>query len=176
MFTIPKSPLFLCPIEESDLGFIKDLRNDQSTWENLTDIWPLNEVQQNNWFEKLSVTRDQLYMIVRSQPQQKQIGMTRMKFDWINRSVCLGADIHPDQRGRGLGTLTYDLILAYVFNYLNMHRAWLLVLDTNTTGIHIYQGKGFIEEGRLRQAVYRDGRWHDYIAMGLLHGEYSLVS
>ncbi len=29
---------------------------------------------------------------------------------------------------------------------------------------------GFVEEGRMREAFWRDGNWHDYILMGLLAG------
>jgi len=50
---------------------------------------------------------------------------------------------------------------------------WLNVLSTNTAAIKIYTKAGFVEEGRHRNHIYRDGQYYDYILMGLLHDEYN---
>jgi RimJ/RimL family protein N-acetyltransferase len=64
------------------------------------------------------------------------------------------------------------MLLKYCFDYLGMHRVWLCVLDTNEVGIKLYVNSGFKLEGKYREAIWRDGGWHDYIVMSLLEGDY----
>ena len=101
------------------------------------------------------------------------IGMIRTdEIDWINRSIRVGGDIRPELWGQGYGHKMFALIKKYCFDYLNMHRLWLLVLETNERAIAVYKSAGFVEEGRQRQAIYRDGRYLDYVMMSLLEDDY----
>ena len=38
-----------------------------------------------------------------------------------------------------------------------------------------YRKAGFVEEGRLRQAMYREGVYHDILVMGLLRDEFEAL-
>ena len=53
-----------------------------------------------------------------------------------------------------------------------MHRVWLAVLSTNKIAYNMYQKHGFKEEGVYREAVFRDGKYHDYIIMSVLEEEF----
>lgn len=64
------------------------------------------------------------------------------------------------------------MLLAIGFGDLNLRRIFLRVLADNTAAIRLYQSLGFIEEGRLREAVFVDGRYQDLLMMGLLQSEY----
>jgi RimJ/RimL family protein N-acetyltransferase len=64
------------------------------------------------------------------------------------------------------------VLLAYAFLELNLHRVSLRVFSLNEKAIHIYHKLGFVEEGVMRQSLYRNGQWHDIILMGLLKEEY----
>jgi len=46
------------------------------------------------------------------------------------------------------------------------------VLETNQHAKRLYEKQGFITEGRLRDAVFRDGKYVDYIIMSILETEY----
>jgi ribosomal protein S18 acetylase RimI-like enzyme len=48
----------------------------------------------------------------------------------------------------------------------------LTVFAFNERAIRAYEKAGFRVEGRLREAVRRDGRFWDEIAMGILRGEW----
>jgi RimJ/RimL family protein N-acetyltransferase len=74
--------------------------------------------------------------------------------------------------GRGYGTEATRLIVAHAFQTLNMNRVWLHVYEYNVRALRIYERVGFHTEGRLRQETYRDGRYWDVIAMGLLRSEW----
>ncbi len=160
-------------VERADLSFLKDLRNDPTTWYYLSSVDMLTEQGQEAWYAKLLADPKRKYFIVFNLVSEKSVGMVRCdKIDYLNRSIRVGADITPDERGKGIGTQTYRLLLDYCFNFLNMHRVWLQVLDLNEVGLKLYKSVGFKEEGRLRQAIYRDGKYRDYIIMSVLKEEY----
>jgi len=73
---------------------------------------------------------------------------------------------------RGYGADAIVTLLRFAFGEMNLHRVWLTVLDDHERGIACYRGCGFGEEARLRQEVYRHGRYHDFIVMGILRDEF----
>jgi len=75
-------------------------------------------------------------------------------------------------RNKGYGKKVYDLILKFCFNYLNFNRIWLLVIENNEIALNLYKKKGFKEEGRMREAIYRHEKYYDYIMMSILKEEY----
>jgi RimJ/RimL family protein N-acetyltransferase len=54
---------------------------------------------------------------------------------------------------------------------MNLHRIELWVFEENARARHVYEKVGFIEEGRLRDGMYKAGHYQDLIFMGLLEGE-----
>jgi len=46
----------------------------------------------------------------------------------------------------------------------------------NTTAINLYQKVGFVEDGRKRDEVYKNGQWVDSIIMSILSTEYNKKS
>ena len=168
------------PIEERDLELMRQLRNEESTWMSLTDPHLVTERQQKLWFEKITTASDRAYFSVfrveSTYPIKvigEFIGIIRMdEYDTTNRSARIGCDVVPEKRGIGYGTKIFKAIMQYLFNNIGLHRLWLLVLEDNDVAIRLYKGVGFREDGLMRQAVYRDGRYKDYIVMSLLHDEY----
>ena len=156
-----------------DAEAIRRIRNDQTTWENLTDPTPITESDQVAWYRALSSRAGTRCFVVFDEVNPF-LGYVRMdEYDKINRSVRVGLDIAPEFRGRGHGQKAFSLLLRYAFHEMNVHRVWLLVLHTNLRAIHVYQKIGFSPEGALREAVFRHGRYVDYKIMSILDKEYS---
>lgn len=163
--------LSLRPVEQRDLGSILDLRNDFSTWSHLTDPRPLREGLQERWLQGVNSSADRFYWVVEGDGHPF-IGLIRMdEYDPVNRSIRIGADVATGLRRKGYGTRIYGALLDYCFSYLGVHRIWLLVLETNGAAMELYRKVGFQEEGRMRHAVWRFGRWVDYVMMSVLEKE-----
>lgn len=168
------------PVEKKDLESIRRLRNDQTTWIYLTDATLVTPAMQEQWFEKISQASDAAYFTVvkikREFPilyEDDFLGIIRMdEYDANNRSARIGCDIIPEMRGKGYGTKAFRACMKYFFHHIGLHRLWLCVLDNNMVAQKLYSNVGFKEEGRLRDAVWRDGKYHDYIVMGILDHEY----
>ena len=99
------------------------------------------------------------------------IGIHRI--DWINRVGEYGTVIGEKSAwGKGFGTEATELILAHAFCRLNLHKVFLGVHAEHAAAIRLYEKVGFVHEGRMRQEVYRDGRYYDKVLMGILQEEF----
>lgn len=77
-----------------------------------------------------------------------------------------------DYRGKMYGPEAMRLLLAYAFGELNYHRVFLTVLADNEPAVRAYRKVGFVEEGRMRRSIWRDGRWKDQLLMAILQDEF----
>jgi RimJ/RimL family protein N-acetyltransferase len=84
--------------------------------------------------------------------------------------IVIGA---PRNRGRGYGTDALRILANYGFNELNLHRLEIEVFAFNEAAIRSYEKVGFKREVTKRQALYRDGTYHDVLIMGLLRQEWA---
>lgn len=76
----------------------------------------------------------------------------------------------PALRNHGWGTWLVTTARDFAFDQLHLHRLGLDVFSFNPRAHHVYQRAGFIDEGRLRDAVWDSatGQYGDDILMGML--------
>lgn len=73
--------------------------------------------------------------------------------------------------GKGIGRACTRFMCDYGFTQLNLRRITLGVLATNERAHKLYRSLGFVEEGRLRQAQFKDGAFVDVILMAMFREE-----
>ena len=73
---------------------------------------------------------------------------------------------------KGIGTDIISMLLFYAFDRLNLNSVWLGVTDGNEPAIKAYKKCGFVENGRRRDALYRNGRYYDAIWLDIIRLEY----
>jgi RimJ/RimL family protein N-acetyltransferase len=83
----------------------------------------------------------------------------------------IGALILPEHRGRGVGTAAQRMLVEYLFATTTAHRLWAGTESENTAEQKALERCGFVKEGLQREAVFRDGEWHDSVIYGLLRRE-----
>lgn len=81
----------------------------------------------------------------------------------------------PVNRGQGFATEGMRLLLDYAFGELGLHRVYARVAQENTSSLQLFRRLGFVEEGRMREAMRRGGRFLDLILFGLLAHEYDCL-
>lgn len=118
------------------------------------------------------------YFRLRTIKEDKLIGFVVIhSIEWNNRAGLLAIGIgEPDFRDKGYGSDALMLILQFAFHELNLNRVGLDVIGYNDRAIHAYKKAGFIEEGRMRAAVYRDGEYTDRIIMGILRSDWEAAN
>ncbi|HYF52707.1 MAG TPA: GNAT family protein [Salinarimonas sp.] len=75
--------------------------------------------------------------------------------------------------GTGVGRTFLRAVIERVFARPESHRLWLTVADHNARARHVYEGLGFVLEGRLREAHWSPERGrYDALQMSLLRQEW----
>ena len=74
--------------------------------------------------------------------------------------------------GKGIGTECTKKIINYAFENINLNKIWLGVNHENIGAIRSYEKAGFVNEGRLRQEIYRNNKYYDAIRMSFLKEEW----
>jgi len=99
-----------------------------------------------------------------------------LNIDWKNRTSLLGIVIGEiENQGKGYGKEAIKLLQKFAFEELNLNKIELDVHDFNEKAYNCYISCGFVVEGRKREKFYTNGKYYDYIFMGILKNEYELM-
>ena len=93
-------------------------------------------------------------------------------FNQISRSCSYGIIMSTKFKRQGYALAGSILALNHVFQDLNLHRVYLDVMDSNAPAIKLYEKLGFQRDGRMRDACWTQGRYHDLYMYSLLKSEY----
>lgn len=170
------SRIKLRKMTKEDTELYHKWRNDievmQSTNPSL-DVYPINATQEFVDHVILGSSTAKSYIMVEKE-NEISIGIVSfINIDYKNRNAECIIDIgEKEYWGKGYGSEGLKLLLDYAFYEMNLHRVSLNVFSFNDRAIHLYTKIGFHQEGNSRQSLFRNGKWHDIIHMGLLQNEY----
>ncbi len=88
------------------------------------------------------------------------------------RALELSMLIDSDRWGEGFGADVLQTLLDACFDGWGVHRIGVRVEEDNVRAVALYRRHGFREEGRLREAAFRDGRHADILLFSLLAPEW----
>ncbi|MCU0483996.1 MAG: GNAT family N-acetyltransferase [Chloroflexi bacterium] len=113
-------------------------------------------------------------MAIHLRDTERLIGSCALsQLDGDNGSALFHITIgEQDCWGRGYGTEATRLMVDHAFGTLGLHRVGLSVFAFNERAIRAYRRVGFVEEGRAREAIWRDGAFWDEIQMSILEHEW----
>lgn len=132
----------------------------------------------DDWEKMFSDTmsNEDFYFTIRRTMNDQLIGfisLTNVYFK--NRHGAIGIGIpHAENRGKGYGTEAIELLLAFAFDHLGLHKVRLSVHEFNQKALNVYKTIGFVQEGVNRESVYKSGKWYDQIDFGLLQTEWRI--
>lgn len=135
---------------------------------------PMSREEVERFFHARLLSPDSIAYAIHDGSTDRLVGLTTFSaLDADNGSVLFHITIgERDAWGRGLGTEATELMLEHAFERLGLHRVGLSVFSFNERAIRAYEKAGFRIEGRLREAIHRDGRYWDEVQMGALAGEW----
>ncbi|MBK8824665.1 MAG: GNAT family N-acetyltransferase [Anaerolineales bacterium] len=151
--------------------------NDPDVTRYLSLYLPMSTVDEENWFNSMtqrSQSEKTLVIEVRDGNGWKMIGNCGVfDIDTIGRLGEIGIMLgEKDEWDKGYGTEAMSLLVRHCFETLNFNRVYLRVYAENLRAKRAYEKAGFVEEGRLREAVYKNGKYDDVIIMSVLRAEW----
>lgn len=162
-------------VEEKDLELLRELTNDPEI-ENMVVgyAYPVSEKQQEIWYEKHLKTDDPLRWMIDTEKDGTVGTVTLGGFDWKNRAahltgIKLKTELITDS---GIAVDALYTVVKYGFDELNLNRIEGSYLDYNKQSMAMNRMVGFKDEGCFRQAVYKNGEYHDLIPTAILKEDY----
>lgn len=153
------------PLEYDDALVINKIRNQSSEY--LHDDRTFTLEQTVDWLRN---TNPDWYAI---EYKGEMVGYFRISnYSDVNKNLYIGADIEESMRGMGIGHDSYLIMMEKLFKERKLNKITLEVLDSNKRAHTLYIKLGFIEEGRKRQEIYRNGEWIDSIIMSITRKEF----
>ncbi len=173
---IAHGSVYLRAAERDDTKLFVAWLNDQRTSRTLGLVAPISAVSEDQWFEKMLADqgKTRYFFVACRLEDDRPIGTIGLfELDPVNGSAGLGIAIGaPADRGKGHGTDMLRALIAFGFGSLRLERIWLEVFDFNPGARHVYEKVGFVHEGLLRHAIFREGRFVDVHRMAILAGEW----
>jgi RimJ/RimL family protein N-acetyltransferase len=164
--------------ERNDLPKFVNWLNDPEVRRYLSMNLPISQASEEIWFENM----------LKRPPEEQSLGIEIeggngweligncgvFDINWRTRSAEVGLFIGEKSCwNKGYGTEVMRVLLRHCFETLNLNRIFLHVDADNSGGIHAYEKAGFIHEARLRQAIFRDGKYRDDLIMSVLRSEWN---
>ena len=165
-------------LEREDLPNCVRWLNDRDVTEFLLQNSPMSQAMEEKWFDSqlaIAPTSGQVLAIdAMVGADWVHIGNTGLhNIDSVTREAEFGIFIgEKSYWNQGLGREAALLTLKHGFEDLNLNRIYLFVFENNLRGIASYKAVGFVHEGTLREAIYKNGRYYNVLVMSVLHSEW----
>jgi RimJ/RimL family protein N-acetyltransferase len=176
---IAHGSVYLRPADRPDIPLFVAWFNDYATSRTLGLRAPLSVPMEEQWFERAVADQGKTgyHFVACLLEDDRPIGTIGFfDLDLNNGSAGLGISIGAaTDRGRGLGTDMLRALLQFGFGQLRLERIWLDVYDFNPGARRVYERVGFVEEGVLRHAIFREGEYRDIHRMALLREEWAVA-
>lgn len=136
--------------------------------------FPITFEEEKAWVIGQSAMKDTYSFAIENLENGRYIGGCGINsVDWKNSVAVVGIFIgDKDLWGKGYGTDAMSVLIAFIFEQMNIHKIKLNVYSFNERAIKSYKKVGFTVEGILREEIFKEGKYHDEIVMGLLCDEY----
>jgi len=134
--------------------------------------YPWRFEEEEKWYEEQSAKGDLYNFAIERKEDEKYIGGCGItKVDWKNSVATVGIFLGKKYLSQGYGSDAMRVLVKFIFDQMNIHKVILHAFSFNKRAIRSYEKVGFKVEGNLRKQIFRDGKYHDEVIMGLLKGE-----
>ena len=166
--------VYLSPINPDDAEKCTEWLNNPEILQFITlESQVISLTSERAMLEKMA-TSGHNFAVVR-QDGDDLLGIVSLNFvDMIFRRAELGIFLgEPSELAKGHGTEAIRLLLDYAFNTLGLHSVELYAFAFNERALACYRKVGFRECGRLSEAAFKRGKYHDMVIMQILDREFN---
>lgn len=153
-------------------------------WRNDSEIWNMlgghkyfvSEAYEKKWVEDAIFNAKDIKLAICLNESNLYIGNVYLTdIDMINRS-CESHILIGNKKywGQGYAKEALEKLLKFAFNERGMNRITAYILETNTASIKMHKKIGYQQEGVMRDAVLKNGLFHNIIILSILNSEFGM--
>lgn len=141
-------------------------------------LFPLRKEDEDKWYESLNPHSKESYSFaIEAKSDKNYLGGCGIDtINVKNHTATIGIFLGKQHWRKGYGSDALSILINFCFEEVNLNKVKLNVFSYNKKAIQCYEKIGFKTEGVLRQEIYRHGKYHDNIAMGLLRSEWEKLN
>ncbi len=158
-------------VDDDAAGPYSDWFNDAETCAgNRHHVYPYSQSQALDYIKSIRSDNSCIVLAITLKSDKRHVGNVSLQnIDPLNRTADLAIIIGDKScRGQGIGEEACRAIIAHGITALNLHRIACGTLATNEGMIAVARKLGFVQEGVLKEAAFKDGRYIDIVLFGLL--------
>lgn len=167
--------VFLRALEPEDYKVSVIWRNDDEIWSMLGGRkYFVSSAYEKKWIEDTIFSGKDVKLAVCKIENNQYIGNAYLTdIDYVNRNarshILIG---NKDCWGQGYASEATKLLLSYAFNELGLHRVQALVLESNVASLNMHKKCGYVQEGILRDSVWKNGSFQSQVVLSILSTEF----
>jgi RimJ/RimL family protein N-acetyltransferase len=161
-------------IGKADLVMLTALMSNREIGILSGEVYPITEKEMDDFFERTQKTEDRVWFVIEDKKTKEIIGETgflRIFMPWRTSDYSLMI-WNRNYWGIGYGKEISKEMLNYGFNYLNLHRIAIGVVENNKRAMKFWKSIGFIEEGKQKDGFFSEGRYSDFVMMYMLENDF----
>jgi RimJ/RimL family protein N-acetyltransferase len=162
--------VILRALEKEDLELCYRWINDPQIVRTLKSRYPIPIEQEAEWLENaVRPGSGERHFAIERKEDRAHIGNASLHgIDWVSRTGSFGLFIgEPSAWNRGYGSDAIASLVRFAFEEMNLRKLKISVFDYNERAKHLLASHGFVEEAKLRQDFYREGRYHDLVILSI---------
>ncbi len=160
--------MILRPLERQDGERVRSWRNTPEVSRYMYTDHVITAEEHGAWLEAALTASDRRIWIVEHRGAPVGLATLDAPTTAARRGEWAYYLADPAVRGQGVGACVEFLVIDYAFAVLGLNKLWCEVLAENEAVWRLHLGFGFLEEARLRQHVWKNGRFQDVLGLGLL--------
>ena len=133
---------------------------------------PLSHKQVEGVYQKWIEEEEGLRLAVVHRESGDLLGHARCDWEWDPHCPDVAVVTAPTQQRQGYGSEALGLLLRYLFENTVAHNVACWIDDWNEPGLRFAARHGFQQNGRMRRAGVRQGRYYDVIIADMLRPEW----
>ena len=157
----------LRPVRPDDSPRLLDWRNRPEVSAYMYTDHRISPDEHARWFAGAMAAPDRRYWII--ELDGEPVGLANLVgIDHVNRRCSWAYYLaEPSVRGKGVGAAVEFTVIEHVFNDLALNKLCCEVLVENEAVWKLHESFGFVREALYRDHVWKEGRFHDVVGLGL---------
>jgi UDP-4-amino-4,6-dideoxy-N-acetyl-beta-L-altrosamine N-acetyltransferase len=135
----------------------------------------ISSEEQKQWYRDIKNDQTKKHWII--EVDGEWVGLVNLyNIDLINKRAYWAYYLgETSVKGKGIGTQVELNILQYVFDKMGLNKLCCEIFTSNEKVIKLHEKFGSNIEGTLRNHIYKDGKFHDIVTMGMMKSDWGKI-